>query len=67
MAGKKKKRNVLPEQQPITAFQKGQTAKLFAEIAKEDKTIVVNKHSKPLCAIISYERYSKLKEEGTDI
>lgn len=67
MAEKNKKRNVLPELQPITAFQKGQTAKLFAEIAEEDKTVVVNKHSKPLCAVISYERYRKLKEEGADI
>ncbi len=67
MADKKKKRDVLPEQKPITDFQKGQTAKLFAEIAAMDKTVVVNKHSKPLCAVISYERYKRLKEEGVDI
>lgn len=67
MAGKKKKRDILPEQQPITAFQKGQTAKIFAEIVETDKTVVVSKHNKLLCAIISYERYKKLKEEGVDI
>lgn len=67
MAEKKKKRDILPEQKPITAFQKGETARIFADIADTDKTVVVNKHSKPLCAVISYERYKKLKEEGADI
>lgn len=60
-------KNKLPEPHPITEFLRGQASKIFKEVVSEDKTVLVNKNSKPHAVIISYEKYKKLVDEGADI
>jgi prevent-host-death family protein len=62
-----KKVNTVPEYRTVTEFLKGQASKIFEEIVEQDEVIIVNKHGKPHCVAISYERYKKLKDEGVDI
>lgn len=65
MASKKNK--VVPDYHTATEFLKGQASKIFDDIVSEDKVVIVNKHSKPQNVIISYDRYTRLVEEGADI
>lgn len=62
-----KKTSPVPDTHTATEFLKGQASKIFDEIVKDNKVVIVNKHSKPQNVVISYERYKKLKEEGADI
>ena len=57
----------VPDKHTVSEFLKGQASKIFDEVIKEDKVVIVNKHSKPQNVIISYERYKRLKSEGADI
>ncbi len=58
---------LVPEYEGITAFQKGQAAKLFKRVVDEDQVLIVNKQNKPQNVIISYERYLRLKKNGIDL
>lgn len=60
MAKVKKKENP-PEYRTSTDFLRGQASKIFDEVAKEDKVVLVTSHGKPKSVVISYERYKKLK------
>ncbi len=62
-----KKINIVPDNHTATEFLKGQASKIFDEVVKEDKVVIVNKHSKPHNVIISYDRYVRLKESVADI
>ena len=62
-----KKKHSVPDTHTATEFLKGQASKIFDDIVKNDKVVIVNKHSKPHNVIISYERYKKLKEKGANI
>ncbi len=62
-----KNMDAVPEYRTATEFLKGQASKIFDETAEQDKVVIVNKHSKPHCVVISYERYKKLKSEGVNI
>ena len=62
-----KKNNIVPDNHTATEFLKGQASKIFDEVVKEDKVVIVNKHSKPHNVIISYDRYVRLKESVADI
>lgn len=62
-----KKKQIIPDNHTATEFLKGQASKIFDEIVKEDKVVIVNKHSRPHNVIISYERYVRLKEQTMDI
>lgn len=57
----------VPDTHTVTEFLKGHASRIFDEIVRYDKVVIVNKHSKPQNVVISYERYKKLKEEGADI
>ena len=60
-----KKRIELPETHTATEFLRGQASRIFDDVAKNNKIVVVVKHSKPQNVIMSYEEYKKLtKEEG---
>jgi len=68
VAKRKINNGVAPENRTATEFLRGQASKIFDEVAAQDKVVIVNKHSKPQCVIITYDRYIKLKyEEGADI
>lgn len=56
-----KKKEVPPEYRTSTDFLRGQASKIFDEVAKEDKVVLVTSHGKPKSVVISYERYKKLK------
>ena len=58
---------LVPDTKPVTDFLRGQSSKIFDDVREKDNTTIVYKNSKPQVAIISYERYKKLKEEGADI
>ena len=62
-----KKRPIVPVNHTATEFLKGQASKIFDEVVKEDKVVIVNKHSRPHNVIISYDRYVRLKEQVADI
>ncbi len=62
-----KKKQIIPDNHTATEFLKGQASRIFDEIVKEDKVVIVNKHSKPHNVIISYNRYIRLKEQVADI
>ena len=63
----KKKKNVVPKYISVTPFLRGQSSKIFKEVAENDAVVVVQKQNNPQSVIISYERYRKLKEDGVDI
>lgn len=63
----KASKNVTPEYEGITSFQKGQAAKLFKRVVDEDQVLIVNKQNKPQTVIISYDRYLRLKNQGIDL
>ena len=67
MAKKKEAPPTVPDTRTATEFMKGQASRIFEEIAQEDKIVIVNKHSKPQNVIISYRRYTRLKNGGADI
>ena len=55
----------MPETHTATEFLRGQASRIFDDVAKNNKIVVVVKHSKPQNVIMSYEEYKKLtKEEG---
>ena len=58
---KAKKKESAPEYRTATEFLRGQASKIFDEVAKEDKIVLVTSHGKPKSVVISYERYKKLK------
>lgn len=58
---KVKKKETPPEYRTSTDFLRGQASKIFDEVAKEDKVVLVTSHGKPKSVVISYERYKKLK------
>jgi len=62
-----KKKQIIPDNHTATEFLKGQASKIFDEVVKEDKVVIVNKHSRPHNVIISYDRYIRLKEQVADI
>ena len=61
------KKASIPEYHPITEFLRGQSSKIFDDIAENDKIVIVNKHSRPQNVIISYERYEKLLRKGESL
>lgn len=61
------KREIIPNHHQMTEFLRGQASKIFDDVAKNDKVVLVNKNSKPQNIIISYDRYCRLKENGADI
>ena len=61
------KKEIIPTHHQMTEFLRGQASKIFDEVAKKDEVVLVNKNSKPLNIIISYDRYRRLKENGADI
>lgn len=61
------KKHSVPDYHAVTEFLKGQASRIFEDVAKEDKVVIVNKHNKPQTVIISYERYKKLIEEGIEL
>lgn len=61
------RKNIIPDHHQMTEFSRGQASKIFDDVAKNDKVVLVNKNSKPQNIIISYERYCRLKENGADI
>ncbi len=66
--GKQRKKNIIPEHKQATEFLRGQSSKIFKEVASKDDVVVVNKSSRPYVVIISYDRYVRLKkEEDADI
>lgn len=50
-----KKRIELPETHTATEFLRGQASRIFDDVAKNNKIVVVVKHSKPQNVIMSYE------------
>lgn len=62
-----KTQEIVPDHHQMTEFLRGQASKIFDDVAKKDKVVLVNKNSKPQNIIISYERYRRLKENGADI
>ena len=63
----RKKKRIAIDFHPITEFLRGQASKIFEDVVKEDKVVIVNKHSKPHNVIISYDRYVRLTNEDADI
>lgn len=63
----RKKKRIAIDFHPITEFLRGQASKIFDDVVKEDKVVIVNKHSKPHNVIISYDRYVRLTNEDADI
>jgi prevent-host-death family protein len=63
----KKSIGILPDYESVTPFLKGKASKIFKEVSKEDKVLIVQKQNKPQNVIISYERYLELKKNGADI
>ena len=63
----RKKKRIAIDFHPITEFLRGQASKIFDDVVKEDKVVIVNKHSKPHNVIISYDRYLRLANEDADI
>lgn len=63
----RKKKRIAVDFHPITEFLRGQASKIFDDVVKEDKVVIVNKHSKPHNVIISYDRYVRLTNEDADI
>lgn len=61
----KNRRLTIPEYRSITEFLRGQSSRIFTELKKEDKVVIVNKQNKPQAVIISYDRYIRLKEQGS--
>lgn len=61
LVAKVKKKENPPEYRTSTDFLRGQASKIFDEVAKEDKVVLVTSHGKPKSVVISYERYKKLK------
>lgn len=57
----------VPDYQPVTKFLRGQSSKIFEEIAKKNNVVIVLKNNKPQNVIISYEKYEELKSKGVDI
>lgn len=62
-----KNKDIIPNHHQMTEFLRGQASKIFDDVAKNDKVVLVNKNSKPQNIIISYDRYCRLKENGADI
>lgn len=62
-----KKQVTTPEYEGITAFQKGQAARLFKRVVEKDQILIVNKQNKPQTVIISYDRYLRLKKDGIEL
>ena len=67
MATSYKNSEKLPESRRATDFLRGQSSRIFGEVAEKDTVVIVIKNSTPRNVIISYERYKKLKEDGADI
>ncbi len=61
------KKDIIPTHHQMTEFLRGQASKIFEDVAKNDKVVLVNKNSKPHNIIISYARYCRLKNSGADI
>ena len=58
----------IPEYHSVTEFLRGQASRIFTEVQKKDKVVIVNKQNKPQTVIISYDRYIRLIEkENMDI
>ena len=57
-------RFTIPEYHSITEFLRGQASRIFSEVKKEDKVVIVNKQNKPQAVIISYDRYKRLIEKS---
>lgn len=65
---KPRKKEIPPEYRTSTDFLRGQASKIFDEVEKEDKVVLVTSHGKPKSVVISYERYKKLKyDDEVDI
>lgn len=62
-----KNNGIVPIHHQMTEFLRGQASKIFDDVAKNDKVVLVNKNSRPHNIIISYDRYCRLKENGADI
>ena len=62
-----KKRIELPETHTATEFLRGQASRIFDDVAKNNKIVVVVKHSKPQNVIMSYEEYKKLTKEEASL
>lgn len=62
-----RKKDIIPNHHQMTEFLRGQASKIFDDVAKNDRVVLVNKNSRPQNIIISYERYCRLKETGADI
>ncbi len=62
-----KEKQIIPDNHTATEFLKGQASRIFDEIVREDKVVIVNKHSRPHNVIISYDRYVRLKNKSADI
>lgn len=62
-----KRKPIIPDNHTATEFLKGQASRIFDEVVREDKVVIVNKHSRPHNVIISYDRYIRLKEQVADI
>lgn len=60
----KTQRFTIPEYHSITEFLRGQASRIFSEVKKEDKVVIVNKQNKPQAVIISYDRYKRLIEKS---
>lgn len=51
----------------MTEFLRGKASKIFEDVEKNNKVVIVSKNSKPRNVIISYERYVELAKKGADI
>ena len=58
---------IIPENHTVTEFLRGKASQIFDSVSEEDSVVIVNKNSRPQNVIISYERYKRLKENGSDI
>lgn len=52
-----------PDYRRATDFLRGQSSKIFKDVTKNNKVVIVLRNSKPQNVIISYDEYLKLKKE----
>lgn len=62
-----KQKRIIPDSHPMTEFLRGKASKIFEDVEKNNKVVIVSKNSKPRNVIISYERYVELAKKGADI
>ncbi len=52
-----RKKNIIPDYESLTSFLKGQTSKIFKEVANNDMVLIIQKQNKPQYVVISYASY----------